>query len=150
MAEVSFVAHGRPAGKGSKRALVVRGQASAGQHVAVFDTNARAVKPWEANLRAHAAEAMDGGALWRGPVHVEVVFYFARPRSHYGTGRNAGTLRASAPQFMSSMPDLDKLLRCVLDSLSGIAVKDDSQVSRLLAGKFYGEPERAEVRVREL
>ncbi len=37
-------------------------------------------------------------------------------------------------------PDLDKLCRACLDSLTGIVWRDDSQVVRLEANKDYGAP----------
>ena len=86
----------------------------------------------------------------RGPVAMTFVFYFARPRGHFGIGRNINRLRASAPEHMTTMPDVDKLVRCTLDALVGVLIKDDAQVVNLGAGKRYGEPERAEIRVRVL
>ena len=84
------------------------------------------------------------------PVVVTIGFYFARPRGHYGTGRNASTVRAAAPARMTTMPDVDKLARCALDALTGIVFRDDAQIVDLHAVKRYGEPERAEIMVREL
>jgi Holliday junction resolvase RusA-like endonuclease len=36
-------------------------------------------------------------------------------------------------------PDLDKLVRGVLDALTAIAYRDDAQVTRLTASKAYGD-----------
>jgi crossover junction endodeoxyribonuclease RusA len=38
----------------------------------------------------------------------------------------------------SVAPDLDKLVRAVLDGLTAIAYRDDGQVVRLTAAKVYG------------
>ena len=86
--------------------------------------------------------------LIRDAVEVELGFFFARPKAHFGSGRNAGTVLASAPRHMTVMPDVDKLARAALDALTGIVFKDDSQINRLIAVKGYGEPERLEVIVR--
>jgi Holliday junction resolvase RusA-like endonuclease len=88
--------------------------------------------------------------LMRYGVVVELAFYFARPKAHYGRGRNAKQLLPSAPKDMATMPDVDKLCRCALDALTGVVIVDDSQVVELSASKLYGEPERLEVGVREL
>ena len=90
------------------------------------------------------------GDLIAGPVVVTIGFYFQRPKGHYGTGRNALAVRASAPPQMTTMPDVDKLARCALDALSGVIFRDDAQIVTLHVGKRYGEPERAEIMVREL
>ena len=51
---------------------------------------------------------------------------------------------------MTTMPDIDKLARCALDALTGIVFRDDAQIVDLHATKRYGEPERAELTIREL
>jgi crossover junction endodeoxyribonuclease RusA len=61
-----------------------------------------------------------------------------RPKDHYGTGRNSGTVKPSAPINPASMPDLDKLVRCICDALTDAGVwKDDAQVCVLVAAKRY-------------
>ena len=42
-------------------------------------------------------------------------------------------------EYPTVPPDLDKLIRAVLDSLSGIAYIDDSQVVEIIARKSYAE-----------
>ena len=68
-------------------------------------------------------------------VLVTLGFMFARPKSHYGTGANAREIKRSAPAYKSTRPDLDKLVRAVLDSLTGIVFVEDSQVAGLSAWK---------------
>jgi Holliday junction resolvase RusA-like endonuclease len=144
---IKFVVFGRCQAKGSKRVMAVR--RSTGQPgYNVVDSNRNAA-PWAARIAAKAAETYDGPLL-RGPVYVRLRFYFARPRSHFGTGRNARQLKPSAPLRMCVMPDVDKLARCALDPLTGIVFVDDAQVVALNAGKLFGEPERVEIGVREL
>lgn len=66
-----------------------------------------------------------------GPVEVLVVAWLPRPRSHYGTGRDVGRLRPSAPAFPTTTPDVDKLARVVLDGLTdGGLWRDDAQAVR--------------------
>jgi hypothetical protein len=50
-----------------------------------------------------------------GAVRIDATFYVRRPGGHYGTGRNAGTLRSSAPAFPTkrSGGDIDKLARAL-------------------------------------
>lgn len=87
----------------------------------------------------------------RGAVVVMATFVLPRPPSHYGTGKNAGTLRSSAPKWHTSKPDVDKFARALLDSLGcqrvaggksvpGIGYHDDAQVDRIQASKRWVTP----------
>ena len=84
-----------------------------------------------------------------GPVIVELVFWMPRPKSHFGTGKNADVRKASAPLHHTRTPDIDKLARCVLDAITHIAFDDDSQVVELAAAKTWaGQTAKAGVHVR--
>lgn len=141
MTELRFVTFGRPQQKGSKRVLPIRHS----RRIVLVDANRNAA-PWAARVRADAAK-VQRGELLRGGVAVTLTFVFERPRVHYGTGRNARTLRGVAPERMTAMPDLDKLARCALDALTGVCFKDDAQVCELTLTKSWGDPERLEARV---
>ena len=148
---LQFTVYGRPQQKGSKRVVPLR---NANRPFAVVEDNPRA-KSWAQQVSYAAAEARAAtgeaqAPLIREGVMVRLLFYFARPKGHYGTGRNAAVLKASAPPLMVSMPDVDKLARCTLDALTGVVFADDAQIVRLMAGKDYGEPERVEVDLRVL
>jgi Holliday junction resolvase RusA-like endonuclease len=58
-----------------------------------------------------------GEALIDWPVSLDLAFFFPRPASHFQTGRNAGTLKGSAPIWHASKPDRDNLDKAVLDAL---------------------------------
>jgi len=111
----------------------------------VVDANPRA-KGWQANVARAAAEQYTGGLL-DGPLAVEMTFYRARPRGHFGTGRNAGSVKASAPVAPITRPDALKLARVVEDALTGVIWRDDSQIVEESLAKRYGEPERCEIDV---
>jgi len=72
-----------------------------------------------------------------GPLDLGCVFIFPRPKSHYGTGRNAGKLKASAPEHHIKTPDCDNLVKWVKDCLNGRAYDDDKQIVRIKALKRY-------------
>jgi Holliday junction resolvase RusA-like endonuclease len=61
------------------------------------------------------------------PITMSVQFHFARPRSHFGSGRNAHTLKASA---LTAIPvgDIDNMLKSVFDGLQSLAFVDDRQI----------------------
>jgi Holliday junction resolvase RusA-like endonuclease len=98
------------------------------------------VKPWRQDVRARAIEAIEA-TDWQapaGPVFVTLTFYLQRPKGHYGSGRNAGTLRPTAPESPAVKPDLDKLIRSTMDALTEAGVvRDDAQVVELAARKRY-------------
>lgn len=107
-------------------------------------------KPWRQEVAGAGAVAMGDAELFLGALAVTFTFVRPRPRGHFGTGRNAGVVKASSPAFPVTRPDVLKLSRAAEDALTGIVWRDDSQIvdERLL--KVWGAPERLEVVVREL
>lgn len=120
---------GRPAPQGSKRHV------GGGRMVEMSKT----VGPWREAVRAETRRALNGDGPMSGPVEVIATFTMPRPRSHYRTGRFAALLRDGAPGYQSARPDVDKLLRAVLDGLTmGGLWADDGQVAKVTASKVYG------------
>lgn len=129
MSVLVVVVHHLPAPQGSK----IR------TNYGVRDDNP-ATKPFRDIVTAEALTARKT-AGWEprpGPVVVDVVFTMPRPRGHYGTGRNATKVKASAPSHPATKPDSDKLGRAVLDGLDDAGVYlDDGQVFDLHIVKAY-------------
>jgi Holliday junction resolvase RusA-like endonuclease len=146
---ITFFVPGRNVPQGSKKVWVdkagnPRMRESAGQQHAT-----RRHEVWMAALEA-AREAgrwseenrltPDGGPLpFTGPVAVRLVFHRLRGTSHYGSGRNAQLLKPSAPDYPTTPPDVDKLVRLVLDSLTSVLFVDDAQVVDLGARKVWAD-----------
>jgi Holliday junction resolvase RusA-like endonuclease len=107
-------------------------------------------KPWRATVAAAAVDGMNGSPLLTGPVAVEAVFCFPRPKSHYRTGRRATELRESAPTYHSGPPDLDKLQRAIGDALEGSVLRNDGQIAKWTTRKLYAEPARCELHIHSL
>ena len=114
----------------------------------VTDAN-RKSKPWQAEVKDKAAEAMQlaGLELLCGPLAVEFTFYKPRPKGHYRTGAKAHLLRDSAPVWPSTRPDCLKLARGVEDALTGVVYRDDAQIVDEHLFKRYGEPACCRVRI---
>lgn len=127
----SFFVAGIPVPKGSAKAFMRQGM----RFPVVVQDNAEKQKPWSSSIGYAAQQA--GCSVASGPVKVEVEFFMPRIKNHFGTGKNAGTVKPTAPMLHTSKPDLDKLTRCVLDALTGIAWKDDSQVAEIVVRKTY-------------
>lgn len=135
---ITFTAYGTPASQGSK----VRTKYG-------MRESSKKLAPWRENVARSAAIIMYEPVLI-GPVEVTCRMIFPRPKGHYGTGKNAGQVKTSAPHFVTTKPDIDKCLRAILDGITHVIVRDDSQVVSVISQKQYGEPARAEITVREL
>jgi len=141
---LKLIVYGRPVPAGSKRGFPVRGKGGKIQ-VVVTDASSK-VKPWQAQVRSEAVEAMNGDKLIRGPLSASVLFVLARPKGHFGKRG----VRPSAPEYPTVKPDTTKLWRAVEDALEGIVYANDAQIVRQDVGKVYGEPERCELEITEL
>jgi Holliday junction resolvase RusA-like endonuclease len=80
-----------------------------------------------------------GGKMMEGGVSLDVVAYFAIPKSRKDVEWGAYHLQK---------PDLDNVVKIYLDSLNGIAYEDDSQVCNIYAVKRWSYESRVEVTVR--
>jgi crossover junction endodeoxyribonuclease RusA len=60
------------------------------------------------------------------PLELSVIFYLPRPKT-------------ATRDFPAVMPDLDKLIRAVGDSLSGLVYVDDSRIVSISAQKRYAD-----------
>ncbi|WP_378734959.1 RusA family crossover junction endodeoxyribonuclease [Nocardia brasiliensis] len=122
---------GQPAPQGSKRHV------GGGRMV----ESSKFLKPWRNLVAQRARQA--GFEPATGPIAVAVAFVMRRPLSAPKT-KHVHAIRR---------PDVDKLVRAILDGLSGIAYADDSQVTQLYAEKrlaVTGEDPGALITVRPI
>lgn len=129
---VAFFVAGVPAPGGSKKAVPI-----GGGKVALVD-DAKRNGPWRERVAAEGQAAMGDGPLLDGPLALSMRFVVARPKGHFGTGKNAGTVKASAPRWPAVKPDATKLLRAAEDALSGVIWHDDARIVRQFVAKDYG------------
>lgn len=136
--QLRFTVVGTPAPQGSKKGFYNK---HTGRVNVVEDS--KRVKPWREAVKFAALEerrrpGRPAHQTWTGPVQVLIRFILPRPKGHFGTGRNAGIVKASAPAFPATRPDLDKLERATLDALKEAQVyKDDGLVVTLMTAKTY-------------
>jgi Holliday junction resolvase RusA-like endonuclease len=126
---ISFFVPGIALPKGSTKSFVVKGRA-------VTTSTTKGLKPWQNRIALFAQKA-GVKKFVDGAVRVDAEFVFERPKSHYGTGRNADKLKPSAPRRHTSTPDRDKLERALHDGLTGIAYRDDCQVDAGFVSKRW-------------
>ncbi len=144
--KVRFFVLGKPATAGSKKAFFNKKTG----HAMITDACKRS-RPWKDAVKAAALEAMQGREMFGRAVALDVAFYFvlARPKGHFGTGRNADKLKPSAPRYPATRPDVLKYARAVEDALTGIVYHDDAAIVSERMFKDYGAPEGVWVEVRE-
>lgn len=132
---ITFVIPGPPRGKGRPRFSRKSGTTYTDQATAAYE-----------NLVALACrEAMKGAQPYAGAISLGVVTYMPIPASASQKKRIA-----MAGTNHIKKPDVDNVLKAVLDGLNGIAFHDDAQVARLHACKLYSSEPRVEVTVVEI
>lgn len=157
-ARLEFKVYGTAQTAGSKVAVPM------GARYGVQESGDRKAKgQWRADIRAAAHLALAAlpdveAAAWPadGPVRVTFTFHRERPKGHYGTGRNAGVLKASAPRWPVARPDVLKTARAVEDALTSkpgppwAVWADDARIVVELLVKVYGDVEHVHVVVEQL
>ena len=82
-----------------------------------------------------------------GPVAINCVFYLQTPKN-WSKARKA--LAEEGEILPEKVPDVDNLVKTVLDALNGLAFQDDKQVCRISAAKRYALVPGTVIRVREI
>ena len=85
--------------------------------------------------------------IHKGDVSMFITFHMQRPKSHYRTGKFKEFLKKGSPYKHTSKPDIDNLVKFVMDSLSGINgfFLDDNQIVSVYADKIYSDKPRTEI-----
>lgn len=129
-----LVVEGIPGPQGSKSFKGMRTSKTSGKTHAVMVESSKKVKPWRTAVKAEAERLLlihPGGKVL-GPVSLEIVFYFAPPKSAPRRRRIHQSVR----------PDLSKLIRSTEDALTDAgAWEDDSRVVHVEAESRYSYPE---------
>lgn len=132
---ITFTISGAPRGKGRPR---YTGRGGFPRTYTDAKTKAYERQVQEAYKRA-------GGPRYSGPVAVEITAIFEPPSSisQKKRAKMMGT-------YCGKKPDLDNIIKAILDGLNGTAYEDDRQVTAVTAQKVFGETARAEVTISEL
>ncbi len=76
------------------------------------------------------------GKMLEGELKAEIVCYYSIPK---GTSKKRAAKMIQGNIKPIKKPDLDNVAKIILDSLNGIAYKDDSQIVELSIKKYYAE-----------
>lgn len=150
---VGFGVSGQPRPAGSKNAVPLGRRNDAGVFIPYTrpdgtpivnqrDSSGERGANWRADIRQAVAAALEQAhELCDGPLAVRTTFYIARPKGHYGSGRNAGVLKDAAAAYphQSKLADGDKLSRALHDALTSVVWIDDSRVCECWWSRAYGQ-----------
>ncbi|MBX6423443.1 RusA family crossover junction endodeoxyribonuclease [Thermosulfurimonas sp. F29] len=134
---VSFFVRGIPKAQGRPRVVRFRNG-----RVGLKDPEAS--RDWKSYVRLVAAERVSRPI--EGPVALELWFYLPVPKSFSRRKRLAALAGEVLP---AKKPDLDNLVKAVLDALLGVVVLDDRQIVEIRAGKLYGAVPGVEIVLRK-
>lgn len=71
------------------------------------------------------------------PVKLSVKFYFSRPKKHYSYDGSDLKLSKNAPFYVPKKPDLDNLLKLVMDAIQGVCYANDCNVVHIDSAKLW-------------
>ena len=80
-------------------------------------------------------------------LEVNIVFYLPIPKN-VNKKQRAEMLNGKIKH--TKKPDIDNLIKSVLDALNGIAYSDDSKIIKVAAEKQYSEKPRTEIQISEV
>ena len=124
---LTITVFGRPAPQGSKR--YIGGSAKQGGR---FIEASKYLPAWRKAITAAAIAEIENRSWAKSiePIEIEVIFYLERP----------ATVSVAKRPWPIKPPDLDKLLRGVLDGMTDAGVwDDDGQVVKITAWKVYAD-----------
>lgn len=142
---LDLTVRGNPVPQGRPR-FFVRNRKGGGKCIGAFDPGKS--KSWKETVKTQVIE--QGATMMRGALKLSLEFHFARPNGHFGTGKNTGIIRASAPQYHTVKPDADNCAKAIKDALKGICYHDDSQIVSLDVVKLYHAEPHVRIVLQEL
>ena len=122
----AFFVRGRPVPQGSMKFV---------RPGVMIHSRSQDLALWRADIARNAE--LFGFKPIASAVKVELDFVMSKPKS-------------AKRAFPSVKPELDKLIRAVLDGLTGVAFEDDSQVILIQSSKTYGENQGVWIRIEQI
>jgi len=147
---VSFFIPGEAIGLGRQRTRIITPKGAGKAFVHNYKPPKSANYENKISILAKQAMCAGGLELAREAVRVDFIVHVLRPKGHYRSGKNAHLLRANAPVFVITKPDLDNVEKALLDGMNKIVYADDKQVCVLHKKKIYAEDAGVEIQIRGL
>lgn len=89
----------------------------------------------------------------KGALHIEIVAYFQLNKTDYtkkGELTKGGKRKLRGEERPTKKPDIDNIIKAVLDGLNGVAFHDDQQIVFISARKEYSLQPSVEITIHEL
>lgn len=80
-----------------------------------------------------------------GEIAVSIVFHVKRPKNHYRLGKFSHKLKEGVPNRVTNKPDIDNMIKYVLDACNEILWQDDKMVCEIQARKMYTKNPSTEI-----
>lgn len=122
-----FDVRGKPITQGSKKGFVRGGK------VAMVESGGQGLKDWRYAMAEEGRRVIGGDPMLEGPISVSIVFTLLKPKS--APKKIVNLLKWPTKRGL----DVDKGARAVLDALTGVLYKDDSQVVILTVTKRFDD-----------
>lgn len=136
MSGLAFTIPGDPRGKGRPRATTIGG------HARMFTDSKTA--SYENLVKLAASQALGSRQPFDEPLMMIVTVRMTPAASDSGKKRAAKLAGTILP---TKLPDLDNVVKAVLDGCNKVAFRDDALVVRLVAEKAYAETPGVDVMI---
>ena len=84
--------------------------------------------------------------ILEGRIKVSIIAYFSIPKSTNKTETEKMLKNDISP---TKKPDIDNIVKIILDSMNKFAFKDDIQITKLEVEKKYGEEDKVYIKIQE-
>lgn len=136
MGKITFFVAGQPRGKGRPRHTKT-GHVYTDQQTRNYETEIK----WACKAQIRA------GSVFEHAVKVFIVAVMKMPKNAKKAAKNAMLCGLVKPEVK---PDLDNIVKAVLDGCNGVGFKDDRQVVEVHASKIYGAEPGVHVTIEEI
>lgn len=137
---VTIIVMGEPVGKGRPRAYKMRSG-----HIGTYTPEK--TRNYEGYMKWCASDAMRDRPRFEEAVSMTVTAEMGIPESWSGKKQRMAESGEIKP---AKKPDIDNLLKAILDSCNSIIYADDAQVCEIIARKLYSRTPRLVIEVRQI
>ena len=85
----------------------------------------------------------------KGDISLKVTFGMPYVKKHYRTGKYSGELKPNPPLTYTNKPDIDNMLKFVMDAGNNVIWYDDSQIWKVEMEKIYTEHPSTWIKIEE-
>lgn len=132
---VTFIVEGEPQGKARHR-TTKSGHTYTPQKTVLYENKVKM-----------CYESRTSNKVLQGPIRADIHAYYTIPKSKSNKIKEQMRKNMIRP---TKKPDSDNVAKAVLDSINGIAYKDDAYVVDLTVSKYYADEGFVKIRLEEL